>query len=193
MIEYYGHKKLMNLLFDKSDILELGNQIMNLEHLQGVSAKKYFTDLGHNHTSIDINGLDESLNIDLTKPFDLEKQFDFITDFGTIEHTGTIENDALYQVLKNVYSHCKIGGFMLHKNPMKGSFNDGYHAGGYHFIMDFWKEYAKKLDCEIQVEEYAVYGNVTDGWEIFAILKKKQPDFMTIESFQELKKYIYFS
>lgn len=165
-------------------MLELGNQIMNLSDCQGKTAKDYFSEMGVQHTSIDINGKDGAIKADLCEPFDLGDIFDVVTDFGTIEHTK-----SLYPVLKNVYEHCSNYGVMLHKNPKTGNFP--LH-GNHFFTVDFWKAYAKELDCEVvSIEEHAIYHNTTDGWEVIAILIKREKPFMSEAKFKKLLKNVY--
>jgi len=61
-------------------MLELGNK-RNGEW----TYKRYFESLGHQHMSVDINGLDGALPLDLTKPLTLGT-FDMISNIGTSEH-----------------------------------------------------------------------------------------------------------
>jgi hypothetical protein len=186
MIEHKGMQIMSGLSILKGySMLELGNQIMNLENVQDISAKEYLSKLFQiEHTSIDINGKDGALNYDLCKPFDLGKKFDIVTDFGTIEHTK-----KLYPVLKNVHNHCKVGGVMIHKNPKTGNFPE---HGNHFFTVDFWKEYAKVTGCEvITIEEYAIYHNTIDGWEVIAVIRKKKDGFISEADFKPLLKHVY--
>lgn len=82
------------------------------------TGKEYFTYLGFYHTSIDINGKDGALPIDLTKPIvdgNLTGLFDVITNFGTTEH---VRNQ--FECLKNLHSLCKVDGIFLHLVPPTG-------------------------------------------------------------------------
>jgi len=92
---------------------ELGNQI----NYKNEIAKKVYLSLGVEHTSIDLNGKDGALPIDLDKPVpaDLLDQFDVITNYGTIEHVNN-----QYQVFKNVHDVCKKNGLVIHVFPLKG-------------------------------------------------------------------------
>lgn len=184
MIEFHGYSLLKAYLKKDSNILELGNQVMNLAECQGVSAKKYFTDKGHRHTSIDINGKDGALKLDLTKSLDLMEEFDIVTDFGTIEHTGN-----LYPVLKNIFKHCKKGGIMLHKNPKTGNFP--LH-GNFYFTITFWAELAKVMDYKIhELYEHPIYHNITDGWEVIAVMESNGGKFISQYKFNRLLKHVY--
>ena len=92
---------------------ELGNQI----NYNNEAAKKVYLSLGVEHISIDINGKDGALPINLDKPVPaaLLDKFDIITNYGTVEH---INNQ--YQVFKNVHGICKENGLMIHIFPLKG-------------------------------------------------------------------------
>lgn len=99
---------------------ELGNQKMRSDVLgHSIAAKKFFTAMGIDHTSIDINGKDGALPIDLREPItrkDLLGTFDLVTNFGTIEHVS-----RQYPAWKNVHELAKSGGLFLHLVPEAGS------------------------------------------------------------------------
>lgn len=180
MIEHHGNELLKTILDriekeqnkQKKDIkiLELGNQFMNLQDCQNVTAKEYFTDKGYRHTSWDINGLDGAIQIDLRSellhPENEKYKNDVVTDFGTLEHL----THGLINGLKNVFYQCKVGGYMLHKNPKTGNFPGHGH---YYFTEHFWMQYAQFNNLEIvDLYEHPIYHNTKDGWEIIAVLKK---------------------
>ena len=53
------------------NMLELGNQCINnkgIEHIKEKWGKEYFSNFGINHISIDWNGLNGALRLDLTEP-----------------------------------------------------------------------------------------------------------------------------
>lgn len=99
---------------------ELGNQKIRSEVLgHSVDAKKFFTAMGFDHTSIDINGKDGALPLDLRLPIarpDLLGSFDLVTNFGTLEHVS-----RQYPAWKNVHELAKPGGLFLHFLPETGS------------------------------------------------------------------------
>ncbi len=101
-----------------SRMLELGNQRIR-ECLLGyeVPAKQLFTALGVDHVSIDLNGLDGALPLDLGQPLPTDLGvFDIVTNFGCIEH---VENQ--YQAWRNVHDACDVGRPMVHSLPQVGS------------------------------------------------------------------------
>lgn len=110
----------LNLDYKGLKWCELGNQLMiNDDNVVTGSAKDVYLSLGVDHISIDINGEDGSLpiDLDLPLPFILLDQFDVITDYGTIEHV-----DNQYQVFKNTHDMCRKGGMMIHILPLVGTY-----------------------------------------------------------------------
>jgi len=62
-------------------MLELGNKKSHVPY------KDFFEDLGFLHTSVDLNGLDGALKLDLEQPLELGV-FEMVTNIGTSEHVG---------------------------------------------------------------------------------------------------------
>jgi hypothetical protein len=98
-------------------MLELGNQVINIKDLNICEriGKKYFESKNIEHVSIDWNGLDGSLKIDLTKPFpkNLVDMFDLVTNMGTTEH---VLNQ--YETFKNMHNTGKIGCYYVNSVPL---------------------------------------------------------------------------
>ncbi len=67
-------------------MLELGNKRWG----KRTPYKQYFHDNGILHVSVDLNGRDGALPLDLRKPLDLG-EFDVVTNFGTTEHVSDQE------------------------------------------------------------------------------------------------------
>lgn len=186
MIEYHGYNLILKYAPKGCRMLELGNQEMNLADVQNISAKEHFSGLGYNHTSIDKNGKDGALPLNLSEPIieDLG-QFDIVTDAGTTEHV-----EDLYNSLRNTFGFCAINGVMLHKNPKTGNF-PGH--GNHFFTLDFWKAYAKacKLDI-LEILEHPIYHNRDTGWECIAILKKTDNSkFLSKEEFNKISNLVH--
>jgi SAM-dependent methyltransferase len=99
---------------------ELGNQKIRKEVFGAqVTAKAFFVAMGVDHTSIDINGKDGALALDLCRPIqrpDLLGAFDVVTNFGCIEHVA-----CQYQAWRNVHILAKTGGLFLHLLPATGA------------------------------------------------------------------------
>jgi SAM-dependent methyltransferase len=126
---------------------ELGDQQMHnfIYYPHGTYSRGLFEAWGVNYTSIDLNGLNQSLALDLTEEIKDPKligQFDVVTNFGCSEHVSD-----LYMCMKNVHLLCKENGVMIHVVP----FRHNWPKHGYHYITpDFFKELSK-------ITDYAVY------------------------------------
>jgi hypothetical protein len=151
---------LLGLNYGGLEWCELGNQWTYFEGKPFRPAKDMYLFLGVDHTSIDINGLDGSVKLDLDKPVPSKfvDRFDIVTNYGTSEHV-----DNQQQVFRNVDSMCKVGGAMIHVLPFIGNWPDHcrYHysylfpynlvkAGGYElhdvrFIDDGAYRYPRNL------------------------------------------------
>lgn len=104
-------------------MLELGNQMVKKDGKR-TPAKKYFSALGFEHTSFDINGKDGAIAIDLSKPIPskFSGMFDIITNAGTSEHVAPLTGQ--YECFKNIHECAKTGGIMIHIVPQDGSFTN---------------------------------------------------------------------
>lgn len=104
-------------------IIELGNQHFHTNdarmdsHCGTHVAKRWAESLGIEHVSIDTNGLDGALALDLSKPIYGVEPADIVTNFGTSEHVGIEGQD---QCFANIRDLCKPGGVMLHAIPLVG-------------------------------------------------------------------------
>jgi hypothetical protein len=101
-------------------MLELGNQKIRNRRKYGLpkTGKQYFESLGMKHNSIDLNGLDGALRLDLSKPIDKKEwlnNFDVVTNFGTTEHIEPIEGQ--YECFKNIHNFLSVGGICVNIIP----------------------------------------------------------------------------
>ena len=106
-------------------MMELGVQRMKWnEHKTG---KNYFIAHGvGEHVSIDMNGRNGALKIDLSKPIDKwQKYFDMVTNYGTAEHVSP----GIYECFKNIHNMTRVGGVMIHAGPPAGGcpWHSPYH------------------------------------------------------------------
>lgn len=135
----------------------------------------YFADYWKNHAMkyicIDLNGENDALEWDLAEPVKTNLQFDLVTDFGTCEHISDI-----YQCFLNIHNLTKVGGTIIHINPK----SDNWPVHGYHFFsIKYWNDFAKAADYEVlAIGEEAAMQNVTDGWEVYVILRKVRDEFI---------------
>ena len=112
-------------------MLELGNKKTG-----DVSYKSHFEKLGIRHVSVDINGLDGALRLDLRKPLKLG-QFDMVTNFGCSEHV--VDNQEA--VWRNIHEAVKINGVLICMCPMPG---DWWWHGIHYPHMAFYEQFAAK-------------------------------------------------
>ena len=105
-------------------VCELGDQLMEWDpHGTG---KRYFESLGSTHVSIDLNGKNGSLPLDLTSQFDEAtwgSKFDMVTNFGTTEHVRD-----QFSVFRNIHLFTKPGGVMIHTVPPVGAWTRHLHC-----------------------------------------------------------------
>src|SRR5215208_2927692 len=97
-------------------MLELGNKF---NEQAGSSYKDWFTrNYGIEHVSVDINGLNGALALDLREPLAplAGRVFDMVTNIGTSEHVG--ESQAC--VWKNMWDHLALGGHLVSVTPLPG-------------------------------------------------------------------------
>jgi hypothetical protein len=86
-------------------------------------AREFWTWLGFNYASIDIDGSPGSIPLDLNYdevPTDLIGKYDVVTNFGTTEHVAN-----QLQSFKIAHDLATPGGLMLHVLPASGGLNHG--------------------------------------------------------------------
>jgi len=146
-----------------------------------IIAKEYFTALGFNHTSIDLNQKENSLPVDLRFPikgndiYNLLNKFDIILDIGTVEHI-----DNQYMCFKNLYDVCKIDGYIIHVLPLEGYWPD-------HCKYKYNFEFFKKLS---EINKYQVHRMGIRNVDNLCICLQKSnnnnAEFMKEDDFQNL-------
>jgi SAM-dependent methyltransferase len=119
-------------------MLELGNKKTN-----GVSYKSWLVShYGIDHTSVDLNGLDGALVLDLRKPLNFGL-FDVVTNFGTSEHVSEQE-----PVWRNIHEACAVGGVMCGATPHPG---DWHWHGDWYPTMDFYEQLAELNAYRVEI------------------------------------------
>ena len=73
-------------------------------------------------SSIDFNGTNSAMQLDLNLPHDLGEQFDSIFNLGTAEHVFNV-----YQSFKSMHEWLKVGGRIYHCLPMHGEIDHGFY------------------------------------------------------------------
>lgn len=106
--------------FRDKKMLELGNQKLSrsARRFRKRTGKEYYTRRGVTHVSIDLNGKDGALRLDLSQIIDRPEwlnYFDIITNAGTSEHVEPYE--AQYNCFKNLHDWLRVGGIAIHIVP----------------------------------------------------------------------------
>ena len=157
---------------------EFGNQRSFL----GKSGKELLEDHGVEHTSLDLNGLDGALRIDLGKPVptDFVNRYNVITNYGTIEH---INNQ--YEAFKNAHDMCRAGGIMIHSFPLVGNWPK--HCR-YYYDLEFVHKLAVACDYEIVMFFVHNKGQYRGMSNVIAVtyIKKETSRFISRELFSKL-------
>jgi hypothetical protein len=167
-------------------MLELGDQNLYFSPYYGEYAKKHFIEAGIEHISVDIQAFEGgSVKMDLSKPFNKPEwvnYFDVVTDFGTSEHVS----GSLYHCFKNIHECSKFGGLMIHENPKTGNW-PGH--GAHYFTREFYYGLRDSMGYELlESGQHPAMGNETDGWNIWAVLRKTEDkEFISEKEFNKLK------
>ncbi len=99
-------------------MLELGNQHTMDDSIPEKTGKTYFKNRDVNHISVDLNGLDGALKLNLSKPeqfLQWEGYFDIVTNSGTSEHVEP--KSAQYECFLIIHDCLKVGGIAVHLVP----------------------------------------------------------------------------
>lgn len=112
-------------------MLELGNKKTN-----GVSYKSWFEAHGITHVSVDWNGEDGAIPLDMREPLPDWEPFDMVTNFGCTEHVET-----QYNIWESMHRLCKVGGVQIHMCPMPG---DWWWHGNHYPKESFYRQYAER-------------------------------------------------
>jgi hypothetical protein len=86
-------------------------------------ARQFWTWLGFDYASIDIDGSPGSVPLDLNYddvPADFKGRFQLVTNYGTTEHIANQLN-----AFKAIHDLTSLGGIMIHVLPAQGMFNHG--------------------------------------------------------------------
>lgn len=135
-------RELLNPLVGNT-MLELGNKVKG-----ELVYKDVFEGLGMLHVSIDMNGLNGALPLDLRRPIDLGT-FDMITNFGTTEHVSV--NDYAGQVAcwKNLLDSMHIGSVLVSITPKPHALKWARHGRWYPTI-EFFNNLAELNGLDVE-------------------------------------------
>jgi len=125
-------RKLLSPLVGDS-MLELGNKIKGQ-----MVYKDVFESLGFRHVSVDMNGLNGALPLDLRKPLNLGT-FDMVTNIGTSEHVSQNCYNGQIACWRNIVEAMHIGSVFVSVTPKPGVTKWKHHGRWYprkEFFMD---------------------------------------------------------
>jgi len=98
-----------------NSMLELGNKRKG-----DMVYKSVFESLGFRHVSVDLNGLDGALPLDLRKPLNLGT-FDMVTNIGTSEHVSESDYDGQVECWRNIVEAIHIDSVFVSITPLEGA------------------------------------------------------------------------
>ena len=162
-------------------MLELGDQIVKKKSgLIEKTGKEYFTNLGYEHTSVDLNGKHNSLIKDLTNANDFAgwpTHFDILTNSGTTEHVEPFESQ--YDCFKIIHDCVKVGGLMIHLLPDIITLQEG------HFVNHCNYYYSEKFFNDLAVNSnYTILENtIMDHLRCVALVKNSDNFWQDKDSF----------
>lgn len=139
-------------------MLELGNKRKNK-----MLYKDVFERLGFRHVSVDMNGLDGALRLDLRKPLNLGT-FDMVTNIGTSEHVSQHDFNGQIECWRNIVEAMHVGSVLVSIGPLKGSTKWLRH-GRWYAQPQFYRELAEMNGLEAE----RVYA---DSNQVYARLKR---------------------
>ena len=160
-------------------VCELGDQqfMLCFPYKEYSYTRSYFNNNRIEYDSIDLNGLGESLQLDLNTDIEIKRQYDFITDFGTLEHVSDY-----YMGFKNTDRLCKVGGIMMHILPALNHWPD---HGSWRGKRAFYIKLGKAQNYEIKDvhEEPTKIGGI-DSDQIYIVYEKtEEREFISRETF----------
>lgn len=170
----FGHKNRTGLL-----MFELGNQ--ELCHpirsdLVGRTGKSHYTSEGYTHISVDMNGQDGALPLDLRDRKQFEQWFggvDVLTNSGTTEHVEP--HSYQYDTFSIIHSLVKTGGLIFHIVP-DVYYLDNHSCWKGHCTNYYSKEFFDMLGRENNYLTLDVTYVNDLPWTLIAVAYKKLTD-----------------
>jgi hypothetical protein len=182
--------------YEPTSVLDLGAQnLYNQPVLPAPYASTWYEAKRIIYVSVDLNGENNSIQMDLGKPLSGELatswvDFEMVVDSGTSEHIGTngaFDWEAIYNCWKTKHDLLKIGGLMVNENPK----TQNWPAHSFQYYTEaFYKELAALTDYQIlELGEHPACGNFVDGWNVYCVLRKHSERFPTLDEFKLLSLY----
>lgn len=159
-------------------MVELGNQFIKGVTLEtGKIAKDYFVSKGFDHTSLDINGKNGAIKVNLNieiKDVNLIKSFDVLTNFGTAEHVT-----KQYICWKNIHNLVKQGGLFVHLVPLTKNWKS---HGYYKYTIEFFNKMA--FSCNYKILKCFIRNGLPKNNMICcSMIKLEDNDFISENNF----------
>lgn len=173
--------QMQQMCWKNLSVVELGDQIWKSDLDIRYPAKKYYENLNVlEHVSIDINGLNGALKLDLNKdlPMEFHNRFDIVTNYGTSEH---VSNQS--SVFKNIHNLCKENGIMIHVVPYINNWpkHCEYKYDVTFFEKLIFKNKYKMLSLKVLPKYFNSNRMKLSYMILIALCKIKQSDFIWIE------------
>ncbi len=183
-------EKFVNEEFTSSPfVIDLGAQNnYSQPNLPAPYMSEWYKERGVEYLSIDINGENGSLPIDLSIPLTTNiKQACILVDAGVSEHIekgGKHDIEAFYNCWKIKHDLLRVSGILFSENPKTGN----WPGHGYNYVSkEFYLELEKISGLEIiDLHEHPAMGNDQDGWNIVCSMVKMTDKFPTLEEFKTL-------
>jgi hypothetical protein len=121
-------------------MLELGNK-----RNRDFTYKFFFASLGFTHVSVDMNGADGALALDLRRPLRLGT-FDMVTNIGTTEHVAEFDAAGQMQCWRNILEAMHVGSVLISTTPAPGCWP--WH-GYWYPAPEFFEELARLNGLEV--------------------------------------------
>ena len=141
LFEYYPDIERLYMPLIGRTMLELGNKKVVRHERTVLLYKDYFESLGMQHTSVDLNGEDGALALDLRQPLGLGT-FDMVCNMGCSEHV----TDQV-GCWRNVLEAMHVGSVLASSTPLPGDWS--YH-GFYHPSVSWYEELARLNGLEVE-------------------------------------------
>lgn len=175
-------------LYQPRKVVDLGAQ--NNYSQGGLPApymSEWWKEKGIDYAAIDMSAENNCVVLDLSQDQGFKPEYDFVMDFGTSEHIGQdgkFSWEAIYNCWKNKHNLLKVGGIMVNENPK--TLNWPGHGFNYYTEMFYYQLCKMAGYTVLGMGQQAAMGNTTDGWNIFAALRKFTEQFPTLEEFMTL-------
>lgn len=144
-------------------MMELGNQWISPNPVISERfGKDYFTNQGFKHISIDMNGEDGAIPLDLRIPALFKKYFgkvDILTNAGTTEHVEP--HECQYDCYSIIHNLVKPGGLMVHILPDVHELDTNGAWAGHctnYYSTEFFEMLSRECGYEI-IKNNTIYGN----------------------------------